>query len=200
MSCRHFFRCSALQAARAQGSKPVPREYCHAVYHSLPFPCTALLCGLLALDPPSWSAHRGSFIAAIPCFGLSIPWPPRTDFAPQETAAPIFFSELFRPEKLSHELFLLCQAGAELLLCMWLRDELISLISLEMALLRGCKETGLSGWKQTGLQGIPQLSGAVCMGSWTSGVPLARTVPRLSLLLVCVCAWDKLAEIWRLVL
>lgn len=80
-------------------------------------------------------------------------------------AVPIFFSELFRPEKLSQELFLLCQAGAELLLCMWLRDELISLLSLEVALLRGRKEMGSSGWKGTALQGIPQLSGTVCMRS-----------------------------------
>lgn len=36
---------------------------------------------------------------------------------------------------------------------------------LEVVLLRGCEEMGLSGWKQTALQGIPQLSGAVCMGS-----------------------------------
>lgn len=78
-------------------------------------------------------------------------------------AAPVFFSELFRPEKQSQELFLLCQASAQLLLCMWLRDELISLLCL--ALLRGCKEMGLSGWKWTALQGLPELSEAVSIGS-----------------------------------
>lgn len=90
----------------------------------------------------------------------------------------IFLSELLTPQTLSPELPLLCQAGAEQLLCVRLWAELISLLSLEVGFPRGCREEGLGGCTWGCVPGQLHIE--------------APSVPRLCLVLgVCERSWQR---------
>lgn len=132
MSRCHFFRCSALQA--------VLQERCQAAHPSLPRPCGSSLWATCFVPSPGAHAHSCPFPAwgrlalrslslrGVACAPLNL----HTVILLLRRRLPPFSSQSCSDlRNLSHELFQLCQASAELPLSVWLRDELVCPLSLE---------------------------------------------------------------------